>query len=694
MLLSQYYALQSQRLNATSYPANSEFHLIQPSIHPTEFGGIGEYFAIYRGEIESATYSADAMGYQTQFILDSLGQPKTGLDIYKDSPAGIALVGSIDLGTYVDIIGVPSGHGGNFSFCGKWLCVLGAYESGQSPPKILIINCETMAVNYYTYPAGTSHGNVGNMSVYIGGKPYAVFGRLASQTQYSGYDFVDLETGVFHAGMAMTSSVSVFYGEFMISRFAGGALTASKLKTNTFWDGRNNIPIVEADTVVANITTNASNIYGGQLQAPLDGGYTFSDSASSKLFVLDPVAVTLTYTDTVYNSQWDSHWGHPYYTGPNHPVLPNHTIQNGGDIYYGSKSGFGLFHVYAPAPVGNAQGGYDDGQPYFGKYVATELMRTSTPAVTANLTTIPVKYHGLVSLHRGLVKSDVNGKIIQFGVTDWQTPTSWASAAAVQNYAWYFDAATPVGMTRNDTLFTLNYHAAQNAWVLKNRHAVGIHAAHASGIKTGTKLRLYSLVETDLDLNPAYFGIYDHRNYGTWRQPYDARASGQYEPQHASSVVFSGQRTASGRLNPQAILNALAQDALYYLESAYGGLVPDSVTLQTFLDNLNASTIVEDETTFFNDWANRASKSYVDLTFESRQSTDFAGSVYVLMEVYRGGVLAATATFNSGVRCQYYNNDGSWNNDLPALIIIGSACSSQPLIIEALNAPLPFALRV
>lgn len=38
----------AQALNATNYPANSEFHLIQPSIQPTEFGGIGEYFAVYR----------------------------------------------------------------------------------------------------------------------------------------------------------------------------------------------------------------------------------------------------------------------------------------------------------------------------------------------------------------------------------------------------------------------------------------------------------------------------------------------------------------------------------------------------------------------------------------------------------------------------------------------------------------------
>lgn len=680
----------AQALNATNYPANCEFHLIQPSIHPTEFGGIGEYFAVYRAEIESATYSADGMGYLTQFRLDSQGQPKTGLDIYKDAPSGITLVGSIDLGTYVGNIDASHGHGGNFSFCGKWLCVMGACEPGQLTPKILVINCETMTVNYYAHPAVTSYGLVGNMSVYIGGKPFAVMSKPHGSPYSYNFNFIELETGVFHAGMAMP--VSVFYGEFMISRFGAGALTASKLKTNTYWDGSNNVPIVEADaTATVSISTIARHVHPGMLQAPLDGGYTFSDSTSSKLFVLDPVAVTLTYTDTVYNWHVDSQWGHPYYTGPNHPVLPNHTIQNGGIVIsHGTKSGFGLFSVYAPAPITNAQGGYDDGQPYFGKYVATELMRTSTPAVTANLTTIPVKHSGLVSLHRGLVKTDGSGKIIQFGITDWQTPTSWASAAAVQNYAWYFDAATPVGLVRNDTLFTLNYRSAQNAWVLNNRHAVGLHAAHASGIKTGTKLRLYSLVETDLDLNPAYFGIYDYQYTGTWRQPYDMRASGQYESQKSVSVVFSGQQDKGGYLYPHGILNALAQDALYYLPSGYGGLVPDNVTLQTFLDNLNASCIVEDETTFFNDWANRASKSYVDLTFESRQST----GVHVLMEVYRDGVLAATATFNSGVMWQYYNNDGSVNNDMSAVIIIGSACSSQPLVIEAINAPLPFALRV
>lgn len=39
-------------------------------------------------------------------------------------------------------------------------------------------------------------------------------------------------------------------------------------------------------------------------------------------------------------------------------------------------------------------------------------------------------------------------------------------------------------------------------------------------------------------------------------------------------------------------------------------------------------------------------------------------------------------------------DDGRWNTDMSALIIIGSACSSTPLVIEAINAPLSFALRV
>ena len=81
----------------------------------------------------------------------------------------------------------------------------------------------------------------------------------------------------------------------------------------------------------------------------------------------------------------------------------------------------------------------------------------------------------------------------------------------------------------------------------------------------------------------------------------------------------------------------------------------------------------------------------MELTFESRQST---GSVFVTVDVFHAGVLLATAVFNSAPAWAYYNFDGSWNVDTPALIVIGSACSSQPLVIEAINAPLPFALRV
>lgn len=116
----------------------------------------------------------------------------------------------------------------------------------------------------------------------------------------------------------------------------------------------------------------------------------------------------------------------------------------------------------------------------------------------------------------------------------------------------------------------------------------------------------------------------------------------------------------------------------------------ESTSLQGFLDTLNTATVVEAESTFFADWENRAAKSYVELTFESRQST---GSVFVTVDVFHAGVLLATAVFNSATAWDYYNFDGSWNVDTPALIVIGSACSTQPVVVEPLVTSLPFALR-
>ena len=568
MQIYSHYLSAAQALNADNYPANMEFHLIPPSIQPTEFGGIGEYFAVYRGEIDSATYFTDSMGYQTPFRLDERGNPICGLDIYRDTPAGISLVGSVALNTYVSHSAGDSGS--SFAFCGKWLCVLGAYTLDSLTPKLLRVDCETLAVDYFNIDMTRGYGNLPSTSGYVDGHPFVAFARNGGGA--SGVDFFNVETGVMHSGFS-APGVSVLYGNYMLTRYGGGSLSASKLRTSSYWDGTNNVPVVEVDPdFTTSISTNPGNSHLGMLQAPLDGGYTFSDSLSGKLFVFDTLANTLTYTATVsnYNSNLDSNWGKVYYTGPNHTVLPNYTIQNGGNNS-GQKSGFGLYNLYASPPTGNASGGYDPDQPYFGKYVATNLMRQTTPATPANLTTIPVKHHGLVSLHRGLVKTDGTGKIIQFGVTDWQNPTSWEEAAAAPNCAWFFDAASPVGQTRNDTLFTLDYKADKQAWVIKNRHSSGLHGAHAYDIKTGTRLRVYSLVETDSDLAHGYIGVTDASLSGGWRLPYDTRPSGNYETQYASSLLFSGQRSGGGNLTPTTIAQALDLDALYYLQPDVGG---------------------------------------------------------------------------------------------------------------------------
>ena len=116
---------------------------------------------------------------------------------------------------------------------------------------------------------------------------------------------------------------------------------------------------------------------------------------------------------------------------------------------------------------------------------------------------------------------------------------------------WFFDAASPVSQIRNDTLFTLEYKvpsAGTSAWVLKNRHPVGLHAPHAY-VAPGTKLRVYALVESDTDMNHGYFMAHDYRYVGgTWRNSNDKRASGLYENDYGRGIVFLGQ-TGGGSLN-------------------------------------------------------------------------------------------------------------------------------------------------
>ena len=152
---------------------------------------------------------------------------------------------------------------------------------------------------------------------------------------------------------------------------------------------------------------------------------------------------------------------------------------------------------------------------------------------------------------------------------------------------------------------------------MKNRHPVGLHAPHAVDVAPGTKLRVYALVESDTDLNHGYFMAHDFQHSGTWRNPYDKRASGLYENDLGSGIVFLGQNGGSlfNLLNQHRILEVLASDSVFYLNSRSSGLSPVDVTLQEFLGELNTSAIVENESTFFADWQNRAAKNYVDLTF-------------------------------------------------------------------------------
>jgi hypothetical protein len=171
MLLSQYFALNAQRLNATNYPANCAFHMVPPSIQPTEFGGIGAYFGVAIAEIHSAAYSTDNMGYLLQGTTDPVtGQYKVGLDVYKDTPTGVQFVGSVYTGNNVFS---ASGAGGCYAFAGKWLGVIGAIDQSDNRAKMLIVNCETMQLNYYPLPDGlTGFEEVGNRVVHIDGEPY------------------------------------------------------------------------------------------------------------------------------------------------------------------------------------------------------------------------------------------------------------------------------------------------------------------------------------------------------------------------------------------------------------------------------------------------------------------------------------------------------------------------------------------
>ena len=109
-------------------------------------------------------------------------------------------------------------------------------------------------------------------------------------------------------------------------------------------------------------------------------------------------------------------------------------------------------------------------------------------------------------------------------------------------------------------------------------------------------------------------------------------------------------------------------------------------------DELNTSAVVQSESAFFTDWQNRASKNYVDLTFTVNSTAGYY--VYALIEVYKAGVLVSSANCNTGTPYNYYNTDLSARSEYSIILSIGSACTNQPLIIEPLVTPKPFALRM
>ena len=285
MQIYSHYQSLAQALNATNYPANCAFHMVPPSIQPTEFGGIGEYFGVLRAEIHSATYSTDNVGYQLQCTTDPVtGQYKVGLDVYKDTPTGVQFVGSVYTGLYSD---------GAYAFAGKWLGVIGAIDQSDNRAKMLIVNCETMQLNYYPIPDRLVYGWIGNRAIYIDGEPYigvTQFGNTASGSM----DFYRCSDGQFHSGVGV-SAANVCYGEYVVSHYSspyntysGGSVYATKMRTNTYPGYQ--YPVVEADPAFTWSTPAAGyNVYDGMLLAPLDGSYTLNDAGEGRLLTLDPL---------------------------------------------------------------------------------------------------------------------------------------------------------------------------------------------------------------------------------------------------------------------------------------------------------------------------------------------------------------------------------------------------------------------
>ena len=198
--------------------------MVPPSIQPTEFGGIGEYFGVAKAEIHSATYSTDNMGYLLPCTTDPVtNQYKVGLDVYKDTPTGVQFVGSVYTG--LNLFSSSQGAGGCYAFAGKWLGVVGAIDQSDNLPKMLIVNCETMQLNYYPIPDGvTGYGVTGNRVVHIDGEPYIGITSPGGHSQSRSMNFYRCSDGQFFSGVGV-SAAHACYGEYIISHYLGAVYT-------------------------------------------------------------------------------------------------------------------------------------------------------------------------------------------------------------------------------------------------------------------------------------------------------------------------------------------------------------------------------------------------------------------------------------------------------------------------------------
>jgi hypothetical protein len=242
--------------------------------------------------------------------------------------------------------------GASFAFAGKWLSVFGAVDPSDNLLKMLIVNCETMQLNYYPLPDGHGYGTVGNRAIYIDGEPYIGI-TIPSANPRSWYmNFCRCSDGQFFSGVGVSTD-HVCYGEYIISNYSGGLYANSVYATKMRIATSPGYQAVEADPAFTlSIPAASGNVRDGMLLAPLDGSYVFNDASEGKLFTLDPATAQGSFGSAVNNYAWSDQWGASYYTGPNHQY-PDYILQNGCLGGYGPKAGFFLFNIHDTMPPYN-----------------------------------------------------------------------------------------------------------------------------------------------------------------------------------------------------------------------------------------------------------------------------------------------------------------------------------------------------